>query len=350
MEKKLQIEILKEEIISKLNNVTNLIELNDIRVLYQGKKGPINELVSSMKDLSPEDKKDFGMLLNAFKQDVDHRIEVIKNKLEEVQLNTKLEKEIIDITLPGDKIIKGGTHPLSKVIEEIEELFMSMGYDVIEGPEVELDLYNFEMLNLPKGHPARDTQDTFYINDELLLRTQTSAVQVRTMLENTNKSPIRIICPGNTYRRDNDDATHSHQFMQIEGLLIDKKISLANLKGTLDVFAKKMFGEDRLTRFRPSFYPFTEPSVEFDVSCHKCNGKGCNVCKSTGWVTIMGAGIIHPKVLENAGYDPNIYTGFAFGMGAERIAMLKYGINDIRTFYTNDYRTLAQFNRIGGEL
>lgn len=350
MEKKLQIDTLKEEIETKLNNVKTLCELNDLKVLYLGKKGPINELTSLLREMTNEDRKTFGMLLNTFKEDVNLKFETIKLKLEEINLNLKLDQEQIDVTLPGTKVAKGGTHPLTKVVEEIEELFISMGYDVVEGPEVELDLYNFEMLNLPKGHPARDTQDTFYINEEVLLRTQTSAVQVRTMLENKDKTPIRIICPGKTYRRDNDDATHSHQFTQIEGLLVDKKVSLADLKGTLDLFAKKMFGDDRKTRFRPSYYPFTEPSVEFDVSCHKCNGDGCNVCKETGWVTIMGAGIVHPKVLKDAGYDPNVFTGFAFGMGAERIAMLKYGINDIRSFYINDYRTLLQFNRIGGEL
>ena len=350
MEKNIQIESLKLEINAKLDLVKDINELNELRVNYLGKKGPINELSMLMRDLSIEDKKEFGMLLNSFKQDIENRFETLKNNIETSMLNEKLASENIDVTLPGMKIIKGSSHPLQKAIDEIEEVFVSMGYDVVEGPEVELDLYNFEMLNLPKGHPARDTQDSFYINENILLRTQTSPVQVRTMLENKEKTPIRIICPGKTYRRDSDDATHSHQFTQIEGLLIDEKVSLADLKGTLDVFAKKIFGSDRETRFRPSYYPFTEPSVEVDVSCHKCNGTGCNVCKYTGWVTIMGAGIVHPKVLADAGYDPNLYTGFAFGMGAERIAMLKYGINDIRTFYINDYRTLQQFDRIGGDI
>ena len=221
-----------------------------------------------------------------------------------------------------------------------------MGYDVIDGPEIEKDEYNFELLNLPKGHPARDAQDTFYVEgEELLLRSQTSPVQIRAMLENKEKTPIRMICPGKTYRRDDDDATHSHQFMQIEGLLVDKNVSLSDLKGTIDVIVKKIFGNEVETRFRPSYYPFTEPSVEGDISCFKCHGKGCNICKNTGWITIVGAGIVHPNVLKNCGYDPNLWSGFAFGFGAERMAMLKYGINDIRTFYTNDLRETKIFDR-----
>ena len=236
---------------------------------------------------------------------------------------------------------------LERVIENMEELFISMGYDVVEGPELEKDLYNFEMLNLQKGHPARDAQDTFYISsDEILLRSQTSPVQVRTMLEKKGE-PFRIICPGKTYRRDYDDATHSHQFMQCEGMIVDKEISLSDLKGTLDLMAKHLFGKDVVTRFRPSFYPFTEPSVEFDVSCFKCNGKGCNVCKGTTWITIGGAGVVHPNVLNMAGYDSEKYTGFAFGFGIERIAMVKYGVPDVRYFYTNDLRVCNEFERRG---
>jgi phenylalanyl-tRNA synthetase alpha chain len=264
-------------------------------------------------------------------------------------INSKLEREAIDVTLPSTKIEIGSAHPLERTVEEIEELFISMGYDIVEGPEVEKDLYNFEMLNLPKGHPARDAQDSFYITDEMLLRSQTSPVQVRTMLANKEKSPIRILCPGKTYRRDNDDATHSHQFAQIEGLVIDKNISLADLKGTFDVLAKKLFGENRATRFRPSFYPFTEPSVEMDVSCFNCGGKGCNICKGTGWITIGGAGVVHPNVLRMSGYDPEKYTGFAFGMGPGRMTMLKYGITDTRILYNNDLRNIKQFDRKSGE-
>ena len=248
--------------------------------------------------------------------------------------------------MPSTKINVGSANILEGLIEEIEELFLSMGYDVVEGPEVEKDLYNFELLNLPKGHPARDAQDTFYtFEDSLLLRSQTSPVQIRTMLANKEKKPLRVICPGKTYRRDDDDATHSHQFTQIEGLLVDKNVSLADLKGTFDIVAKKLFGNERETRFRPSFYPFTEPSVELDISCFNCGGKGCNICKGTGWITVGGAGIVHHNVLDNCGYDSNVWSGFAFGFGAERLAMLKYGITDIRTFYTNDLRIKDIFDR-----
>ena len=251
--------------------------------------------------------------------------------------------------MPAAKIKVGCVHPITRIINEVEDLFISMGYDVLEGPEVESDLYNFEMLNLPKGHPARDTQDSFYITDDTLLRTQTSPVQVRTMLANTEKTPIRIICPGKTYRKDNDDATHSHQFTQIEGLVVDENISMTDLKGTLEIFAKKMFGEKREIRFRPSYFPFTEPSIEVDVTCFNCKGKGCNICKNTGWIEILGAGMVHPNVLNMCGYDSNKYTGFAFGIGPERIAMLKYGISDIRNFYTNDIRFLHEFDKLEKE-
>ena len=275
------------------------------------------------------------------------KYDLLKSELNEKALNEKLDSEMIDVTLPGYSFTTGSAHILDKVIEEIESFYMSMGYDVVEGPEVEKDLYNFEMLNLQKGHPARDAQDTFYISsDEILLRSQTSPVQVRTMLEKKGE-PFRIICPGKTYRRDYDDATHSHQFMQCEGMIVDKEISLSDLKGTLDLMAKHLFGDNVVTRFRPSFYPFTEPSVEFDVSCFKCNGKGCNVCKGTTWITIGGAGIVHPNVLNMAGYDSEKYTGFAFGFGIERIAMVKYEVPDVRCFYTNDLRVCNEFERRG---
>ena len=254
--------------------------------------------------------------------------------------------ESIDISLPATEIKVGAPSILEKIVEDIEELLMSMGYDVVDGPEVEKDKYNFEMLNLPKGHPARDAQDTFYVKgDELLLRSQTSPVQVRTMFAGKGEKPIRMICPGKTYRRDDDDATHSHQFMQIEGLLVDKNISLSDLKGTFDVIAKHLFGEECQTRFRPSYYPFTEPSVEMDISCHHCKGKGCNICKNTGWITVSGAGMVHPNVLKNCGYDPKEWSGFAFGFGAERLAMIKYDIDDLRVFYTNDLRESRVFDR-----
>ncbi|MDD3187661.1 MAG: phenylalanine--tRNA ligase subunit alpha [Bacilli bacterium] len=336
---------IKEELNSKMS-VNSLKELNDLRVEYLGKKGPVSSLLSQMGSLSIEDKKEFGKLVNDLKNEITTLIDEKKISLENDMIDKKLEEESIDISLPATKMSVGSPNILEKLIEEVEELMMSMGYDVVEGPEVEKDLYNFELLNLPQGHPARDAQDTFYVKgEEILLRSQTSPVQVRTMLANLEKTPIRIICPGKTYRRDDDDATHSHQFTQIEGLLVDKNVSLANLKATFDVIAKKLFGSDRDTRFRPSFYPFTEPSVELDISCFNCGGNGCNICKGTGWITVGGAGMVHPNVLKNCGYDPEIFTGFAFGFGAERLAMLKYGITDIRTFYTNDLRNSNIYDR-----
>ena len=340
---------LLKEIKENLKNVDNLKTLNELRVKYLSKKGPISELSLKMKDLNIEEKKEYGKKLNTLKDEVNNLFDTLKNKLETEELNEKLKEEKIDVTLPATKIPVGAPNILERVVEEVEELLMSMGYDVVDGPEIEEDKFNFEMLNIPKGHAARDAQDTFYIEDEsILLRSQTSPVQARTMLKGEGKTPIRMICPGKTYRRDDDDATHSHQFTQIEGLLVDKKdknISLSDLKGTFDVIAKKLFGNDVETRFRPSYYQFTEPSVETDISCFNCKGAGCNICKNTGWITISGAGIVHPNVLKNCGYDPNEWTGFAFGFGAERCAMLKYGINDIRTFYQTDLREQKLFDR-----
>ena len=342
---------IKKEIQTKLTSAKTLEELNNLKVEYLGKKGIITELNSKIKEIPNEEKKTYGMKVNELRTLFNDLYNQSKENIELEEVNRRLESEAIDVTLPATKIEVGAPHSLEKLIEELEELLMSMGYDVVEGPEVEKDLYNFELLNLPKGHPARDAQDTFYIqDDEILLRSQTSPVQVRTMLENTDKTPIRIICPGKTYRRDEDDATHSHQFTQMEGLLVDENVSLANLKATFDVIAKKLFGETRQTRFRPSFYPFTEPSVELDISCFNCEGKGCPICKNTGWITVGGAGMVHPKVLDNCGYDPEKFTGFAFGFGIERLAMLKYGVKDIRTFYTpNDLRVLEQFKRKDSE-
>jgi len=341
-----QVEKIKNELNEDVKVIDNLNDLSNLKVKYLGKKGLVTMLTKDMASLSIEEKKEVGRVSNEVKKEVTSIIEELENKLNNAELEKRLASEKIDITLPSVKVSVGGENILEKLIEEVEELLMSMGYDVVEGPELEKDLYNFELLNLPKGHPARDAQDTFYTDgDTLLLRSQTSPVQIRTMLENEEKTPIRIICPGKTYRRDDDDATHSHQFTQIEGLLVDKDISLANLKGTFDVIAKKLFGNDRETRFRPSFYPFTEPSVELDISCFNCGGKGCNICKGTGWITVGGAGIVHHNVLDNCGYDSNVWTGFAFGFGAERLAMLKYGITDIRTFYTNDLRVKENFDR-----
>lgn len=339
-----QIEKIKIEI--KNLNIKTIEQLNEVRIIYLGKKGKITLLLGEMGSLNGEEKKVFGKSVNDLKNEVTAFLETKKIELENQKLEEKLQTEKIDITLPATKVNTGSPNILEKLIEEVESLLISMGYDVVEGPEVEEDLYNFELLNLPKGHPARDAQDTFYIEDEtLLLRSQTSPVQVRTMLNDVDKKGVKIICPGKTYRRDDDDATHSHQFTQIEGLLVDKNISLANLKATLDIMAKKLFGEDIKTRFRPSFYPFTEPSVEFDISCFNCKGKGCSICKNTGWITVAGAGMVHPTVLKNCGYDPNIYSGFAFGFGAERLAMLKYGITDVRTFYINDLRVNKLYDR-----
>lgn len=335
-----------EEIKQSLKNVKNINDLNDIKVKYMGKKGIINGLTSTLKNMEVEEKKEFGAKLNELKANVTELLEETKKEIEKKQLDEKLKNEKIDISLPSTKIPVGCANILENVIEELEELMMSMGYDVVEGPEVEKDLYNFELLNLPKSHPARDAQDSFYTKgDTILLRSQTSPVQARTMEEGKGEKPIRIVCPGKTYRRDEDDATHSHQFTQIEGLIVEKDISLANLKATFDVIAKKLFGENRETRFRPSFYPFTEPSVELDISCFNCGQKGCNICKGTGWITVGGAGMVHYRVLENCGYDPEKWTGFAFGFGIERLTMLKYGIEDVRTFYINDLRNTETYNR-----
>ena len=340
------LEKILEELKSKIELITNLNELNDLKAEYLGKKGHISMLSSKIGSLSIEEKKTFGAELNKIKVAATELVDSKRKAIEERLLNEKLANEKIDISLPATKIPAGAPNILEKVIEEVEELLMSMGYDVVDGPEIEEDKFNFEMLNIPKGHPARDAQDTFYIEDEtILLRSQTSPVQARTMLKGEVKTPIRMICPGKTYRRDDDDATHSHQFMQIEGLLVDKDISLSDLKGTFDTIAKKLFGEDCETRFRPSYYQFTEPSVETDISCFNCKGKGCNICKNTGWITVSGAGMVHPNVLRNCGYDPDIWTGFAFGFGAERLAMLKYGINDIRAFYATDLRETKVFDR-----
>ncbi len=344
MEKK--VESIKKEALEKLNKIKSLKEINDLKVEYLGKKGPIAELTTHMRELSNEEKKSFGMLLNSLKQEITTKFEEKQKELELEELNKKLSSEKIDVTLPASHIKEGSPNILEHIIEEVEEVFMSMGYDVVDGPEVEEDRFNFELLNIPKGHPARDAQDTFYIEDEtIVLRSQTSPVQARTMLATDGNTPIRMICPGKTYRRDADDATHSHQFMQIEGLLVDKDISLSDLKGTFDTIAKKLFGEDIETRFRPSYYQFTEPSVETDITCFACKGKGCPLCKNTGWITVSGAGMVHPNVLRNCGYDPKVWTGFAFGFGAERLAMLKYGINDIRTFYQTDLRETENFDR-----
>ena len=327
-------------------SVKDLNSLNDLKVKYLGKKGLITELNSGIKDVPNEEKEEYGMKVNELRTLFNDFYEEKKNEFETAILNERLKNEAIDISLPATKVAVGAPHILEKVIEEVEDVFMSMGYDVVDGPEIEEDKYNFEMLNIPKGHPARDAQDTFYIEgEEVLLRSQTSPVQVRTMLKGKGEVPIRMICPGKTYRRDDDDATHSHQFMQIEGLLVDKDISLSDLKGTLDLLFKRLYGKDVETRFRPSYYQFTEPSVEVDITCVNCHGKGCNVCKNTGWVTVCGAGVVHPNVLRMSGYDPEVWSGFAFGFGAERLTMMKYDIKDLRVFYNADLREVGTFDR-----
>lgn len=333
---------LELEAIEAINKVETDHNLNEVKALYLGKKSKLQEIMAKMKDLSIEEKKELGKNSNEFKVKVENLIELKRKEIADKEVNEKLAKETIDVTLPGKKVHIGYLHPLQKVIDEIEDVFIGMGYDVAEGPEVEEDLYNFEMLNLPKGHPAREMQDSFYINPTMLLRTHTSPVQAHTLLE-AKGQPIKIICPGKVYRRDNDDATHSHQFMQCEGLVVGENVTMADLKGTLTTLASKIFGDKLAVRFRPSFFPFTEPSVEVDVQCFKCGGKGCSLCKGSGWIEVLGAGMVHPNVLKMAGYDTNKYQGFAFGVGIERIAMLRYGIDDIRGFYTNDIRFLKQF-------
>ncbi|MDH6367472.1 MULTISPECIES: phenylalanine--tRNA ligase subunit alpha [unclassified Breznakia] len=340
-----KLETLRQEGIAKIEACTSTKELQDVRVLYLGKKGPIQEVMKMMKDLSPEEKPKFGQQVNEIKQLLASKIEEKKVILEEKEVNEKLINEKIDITLSGLKPNLGNLHPLIMVQQELEDLFIGLGYEIAEGPEVELDLYNFERANIPKGHPARDMQDTFYIDADRLLRTHTTAVQMRVLEEKAPSLPIKVVCPGKVYRRDDDDATHSHQFTQLEGLVVGEKIRLSDLKGTLELVAKKMFGDDKKIRFRPSYFQFTEPSVEVDVSCHICGGKGCPTCKGTGWIEILGAGMVHPNVLSMAGYDPKTASGFAFGIGMERVALLKYGIDDIRHLYTNDVRFLKTFSR-----
>lgn len=340
-----RLEAIRVEAEERISLVKQVHELNDVKAKYLGKKGAFADIMKLMKDLPKEERPQFGKMTNEVKQVIQGYINDQKQAIEDEKVRQQLEKETIDVTLPGRKFTMGNKHLLTQVTEEIEDLFIGMGYQIMEGPEVEIDEYNFEKLNLPKDHPARDMQDTFYITDDKLLRTHTSPVQVRTMLEKGGKEPIKIICPGKVFRRDDDDATHSHQFMQIEGLVVDTNTTMSDLKGTLLELARKMFGESRKIRLRPSYFPFTEPSVEVDVTCHNCNGKGCNICKGTGWIEILGAGIVNNNVLEASGYDSNIYQGFAFGMGVERIAMLKYGINDIRMFYTNDTRFNKQFKK-----
>ena len=338
---------IKNQLLEDIKSVNTPQDIVDIKAKYIGKTGVVTELMKNMKDYAPEERKEIGQIVNVIKTEANEIISGREKEINDAILNEKLNKEKIDITLPGKKIKRGSLHPMTRITEEFEDLFVSMGYTVFEGPELESDENCFQKLNLPKGHPARDAQDTFYLKDEVenfLLRSQTSTAQVRAMEANVNKGPIRIVCPGKVYRRD-EDATHSHQFMQIEGLVIDKNISMADLKGTLEVMMKKVLGEKTQVRFRPSYFPFTEPSVEVDVTCFKCGGKGCALCKQTGWIEVLGAGMVHPDVLTMSGYDPKVYQGFAFGTGLDRMAMFKYNIPDIRTIYGNDIRFIEQFDR-----
>ena len=335
---------IKEKAEKEISSISDIHDLNEVRVKILGKKGELTEILRGMGSVSPEERPVIGSLVHKVRDEIEGLISLKETELKNKELQEKLESEKIDVTLPAKKVKRGSKHPLNRIIEEVEDLFVSMGYDVVSGPELETDEYCFERLNLPKGHPARDMQDSFYITTEYLLRTQTSAVQARAMMANTEKTPIRIIVPGKTYRRE-DDATHSHQFNQVEGLVVDKNISFADLKGTLEIFMRKMLGENTQLRFRPSYFPFTEPSYEVDVTCFKCGGKGCNLCKHTGWIELLGSGVVHPNVLRMNGYDPDIYSGFAFGTGLDRLAMFKYGITDMRLLYTNDVKFLSQFDR-----
>ena len=341
-----QLKALREETLASLKQISaeNKKEMQDLRVSVLGKKGSLTEILKGMKDVSAEMRPVIGKHVNEARDVLTAAFEESAKLLEEKKVEAQLASESIDVTLPGRPVATGHRHILTQTSEEIEDIFIGMGYQVVDGFEVEQDYYNFERMNLPKDHPARDMQDTFYITEEILLRTHTSPVQARAMdAHDFSKGPLKMISPGRVFRRDTDDATHSHQFHQIEGLVVGKNISMADLQGTLQLIVQKMFGEERQIRLRPSYFPFTEPSVEVDVSCFKCGGAGCNVCKKTGWIEIMGAGMVHPRVLEMSGIDATVYSGFAFGLGQERVAMLRYGINDIRGFYQGDVRFSEQF-------
>ncbi len=339
MKEKLQ--EIKEKAFDAIDAADGMDALNEVRVSMLGKKGELTALLKSMKEIAPEDRPAFGQLVNEARSDIEGRLTEAKQKIEQAELALRLESEVIDVTLPAKKAKVGHLHPNTSALEEVEDIFIGMGYEVVEGPEVEYDYYNFEALNIPANHPAKDEQDTFYIDKEILLRTQTSPVQVRVMEK--QKPPIRMIAPGRVFRSDDVDATHSPSFHQIEGMVIDKGITFADLKGTLEEFSKKLFGEDTKVKFRPHHFPFTEPSAEMDVSCFKCGGKGCRFCKGEGWIEILGCGMVHPKVLRGCGIDPDVYSGFAFGVGLERITLLKYEIDDMRLLYENDDRFLNQF-------
>lgn len=340
----LDLQLLKDTALKAIDEADSN-SLEELRIEYLSKKGKVAQLMASMKDLSNAEKPVFGQKVNDLKQSISLAIENKKAQIEEALLNEKLANEKIDISLDAYNCERGTVHPLTLIQNELEDIFIGMGYNVAEGPEVELDLYNFTRANTPEGHPARDMQDTFYIDINHLLRSQTTAIQMRVLEQESNNLPIKVICPGKVYRRDDDDATHSHQFEQCEGLVIGRNITVADLKGTLELMIHELFDNQAKIRFRPSYFPFTEPSFEVDMTCHVCKGKGCPTCKSTGWIEILGSGMVHPNVLKMANIDPDKYTGFAFGVGIERLAMLKYGINDIRDLFSNDLRFLSGFNR-----
>jgi len=336
-----KLEQIKKEALAQIAESGALERLNEIRVSYLGKKGELTQVLKGMKNVAPEDRPRVGQMVNDVRTIIEQKLEETCLEMAARAREEQMKNEVIDVTLPAKKAVVGHLHPNTIALEEVERIFTGMGYEVVEGPEVEYDYYNFQALNIPKGHPARDEQDTFYINDKIVLRSQTSPVQVRVM--ETHKPPIRIIAPGRVFRSDEVDATHSPSFHQIEGLVIDKNVTFADLKGTLALFAKELFGEDTRVKFRPHHFPFTEPSAEVDVSCFKCGGKGCRFCKGSGWIEILGCGMVHPNVLRMSGLDPEEYTGFAFGVGLERIALLKYEIDDMRLLYENDERFLRQF-------
>ena len=332
---------IKEEAVRQIQSSDGLAKLNEVRVAFLGKKGELTAVLKGMKDVLPEERPMVGQLVNETRESIERLIEETKAKLEAAEREIRLKQEVIDVTLPAKKNRVGHRHPNTIALEEVERIFVGMGYEVVEGPEVEYDYYNFEALNIPANHPAKDEQDTFYINDKILLRTQTSPVQVRQMEK--GKLPIRMIAPGRVFRSDEVDATHSPSFHQVEGLVVDRQITFADLKGTLAAFAKELFGEGTKVKFRPHHFPFTDPSAEVDVTCFKCGGKGCRFCKGSGWIEILGCGMVHPRVLKMSGIDPEEYSGFAFGVGLERIALLKYEIDDMRLLYENDDRFLKQF-------
>ncbi len=338
---KQKLEEIRAAVESVISDVKDMDALEQIRIKYLGKKGELTAVLKGMGKLSPEERPVIGALANEIRSKLEGEIEEKKSQLAAKLEEARLAKEVVDVTMPGKKPEIGRLHPLTQVMNTIKNTFIGMGFEIADGPEVELDYYNFEALNIPKDHPARDTQDTFYISDDVVLRTQTSPMQIRVM-ENT-KPPIRVIAPGRVYRSDSVDATHSPVFHQIEGLVVDKGVTMADLKGTLETFIHSLYGEDTKVRFRPHHFPFTEPSAEVDVSCFVCGGEGCSVCKGEGWIEILGCGMVHPKVLANCGIDPEVYSGFAFGLGLERIAMRKYDINDLRLFTENDLRFLKQF-------